>query len=272
MKKIFHVIIPVFLVSIILVNALFGHLIFDFASGLDINRFSTYIHFQPEWESHQKNILFEVTTVWNKPESTGDVNDPYYDPTLEIQGNTEYNPNELKFINNKPYVELKHEFSDCINSWKPLSYRHIIETLGHKMDNWAGLQVNSDPYYVIYPEIKNSNYDIIEQKKKLEQGYSQFIPICTSSENTSYDFSVKINDENIGFDVFFIPDPKERENYFENFEDFSYYQEDGCYGHNLRLFTGKCENVSKDSGLLIIIPDELKLSLTKITVYLHEKE
>ena len=49
------------------------------------------------------------------------------------------------------------------------------------------------------------------------------------------------------------------------------HQKEGCFGHNLQSFSGTCENVEKNSGLLIIVPDELHNSLTKISVNLHEK-
>jgi hypothetical protein len=63
----------------------------------------------------------------------------------------------------------------------------------------------------------------------------------------------------------------ERENFHQNFDEFSYYQGNGCSGQNYQRFSGTCENVDKRSGLLIIIPDDLSLSLTEITVNLHEK-
>jgi len=46
---------------------------------------------------------------------------------------------------------------------------------------------------------------------------------------------------------------------------------DSCFGKNYHSFSGTCENVDQKSGLLIIIPDNLERSLTKIKVNLHEK-
>ena len=70
----------------------------------------------------------------------------------------------------------------------------------------------------------------------------------------------------------FVPSKNELKNYMENFENFTHYQTDGCFGKNYMSFNGFCENVSSNSGLLIIIPDELTLSLTRVTVNLHEIE
>ena len=39
----------------------------------------------------------------------------------------------------------------------------------------------------------------------------------------------------------------------------------------IHSFSGICENIDQESGLLIIIPDNLNRSLTKVKVNLHEK-
>jgi len=265
MKKKFYVIIPIIAFSIIFINAFFGHLIFDFGSfgsDQDINKYSIYIHLQPEWKSYPRNIIFDVTTVWTNPESS--TNNPFFDPDIDFRPKTEYNINELQYVNGKPYVELKHEFSDCKNKWKPIVYRHWVDTVRSQFSNLMGSQQNSDPYVVVYPKISNKEYDLSHS------GYSHFIPICSSKDVTSYDYSVKINDEKLGFDVYFVPSIDELDNYHQN-TNFNYYQKNDCFGNNLQSFSGSCDNVEKNSGLLIIVPDELHNSLTKITVNLHEK-
>ena len=268
MLKKLYIMLPIIAFSIIFIHAFFGHLIFDFGYDQDVNKYSDYIHLQPEWKSHPRNIIFDVTTVWTNAESAK--NNPFYESEIEVQLKTEYNPNELQYVNGKPYVELKHEFSDCKNKWKPIAYRHTVDTVRSWFNNLIGLQINSDPYVVVYPKISNEKYSVSEQKTKLESGYSHFIPICTDKEITSYDYSIKINDEELGFDVYFVPSILERENYHKK-ADFNYYKTTECFGENLQLFSGTCENVEKNSGLLIILPDELNHSVTKITVNLHEK-
>ncbi len=268
MKKKLYIIIPITVFSISLINAFFGHLIFDFGSEQEINKYSIYVHLQPEWQSYPRNIIFDVTTVWTNPETNP--NDPYYEPELDIQLKTEYNVNEVQYINEKSFVELKHEFSDCKNEWKPILYRRAVDTIRSQFNHLMGLQVNSDPYIVVYPKIMNEEYSVSEQETKLESGYSQFISICTAKDVTSYDYSVKINDEKLGFDVYFIPSIKEIDNYRQN-ANFNYYKNDGCSGKNFQIYSGSCDNVEKNSGLLIIVPDELHNSLTKISVNLHEK-
>ena len=36
------------------------------SQDVSINRHSLYVHFNEEWQSHPYNILFEITTVWEK--------------------------------------------------------------------------------------------------------------------------------------------------------------------------------------------------------------
>ena len=268
MNKKSYIILPVIAFSVIFINAFFGHLIFDFSSEQDINKYSIYVHLQPEWKSYPSNILFDVTTIWTNPETNS--NNPFYDPELEIQLKPEYNANEIKYIKEKSLVELKHEFSDCKNEWKPILYRRAVDSIRAQFNHLNGLQMNSDPYNVVYPNITNEEYNKSEQEIKLESGYSNFIPICTTKDITSYDYSVKINDEKLGFDVYFVPSIKELDNYRQN-SNFNYFQNDGCFGRNLQSFSGSCDNVEKSSGLLIILPDELHNSLTKISVNMQEK-
>ncbi|MEO2199611.1 MAG: hypothetical protein ABGW48_00410, partial [Nitrosopumilus sp.] len=59
-------------------------------------------------------------------------------------------------------------------------------------------------------------------------------------------------------------------NYLKS-EKFNFYTNDGCFGKSYTSFSGICENISGNSGLLILIPDNLSRSLTKIEINLHEK-
>jgi len=65
MKRIFYFIIPVIAFTLILSNALLGHLIFDSSYDQNINKYSIYIHLQSDWKSSPGNILFDITNVWS---------------------------------------------------------------------------------------------------------------------------------------------------------------------------------------------------------------
>ncbi|MDH3311636.1 MAG: hypothetical protein OEM28_00630 [Nitrosopumilus sp.] len=142
-------------------------------------------------------------------------------------------------------------------------YRYAIDFIRNKIQFALGNQLNDDPYISILPNVSLENQ--IESSS-----YVQFILICTSKESPSYEYSISTNDQNLWFDVYFVPSEEQLTNYL-NSENFDYYLDEGCYANFHQSFSGVCENVGKDSGLLVIIPDILNQSLTKVKVNLHEK-
>ncbi|MGB0856079.1 MAG: hypothetical protein ACPGQP_03560, partial [Nitrosopumilus sp.] len=180
MKKYLYVIIPSIAFLIIFVNAFFGHELFVSTEQV-YNKYVVYVHLQPDWNSYPKNIIFEVTNSWYKKDMQS---------TLQTQSNN-YNSNQLNQLNGKSYVELRHEFSDCEEEWAPIIYRKAVDTVRHEIEYMQGSQLSSDPSISIYPDQDNNNYNKQEQEIKLLDSYAQFIPICSSADNTSYNFSVK---------------------------------------------------------------------------------
>ncbi|CAD6523828.1 conserved hypothetical protein [metagenome] len=261
MNKIFYIIIPIAAFSIIFLNAFFGHLIFVSDTQQVINKYSVYVHLLSEWNSSSKNIIFEVTNSWYKSDKSN-VNHVFNSESKE------YNENQLRKINGKSYVELKHEFSDCQEEWQPMLYRKAVDTVRHEIEYVQGNQLSTDPDVSVYPDLENNNYDNSEQQLKIKNGYVQFFPICTSKDITSYDYSVKTDNKNLGFDVYFVSSSIQRDN-FPN-SNFDYYGESGCFGQNKQSYSGTCNNIKKDSGLLVIFPDELVPWTTKVTVNLYE--
>ncbi|MGI9567539.1 MAG: hypothetical protein ACR2LL_11085 [Nitrosopumilus sp.] len=261
MKNYLYVLIPIVAFLIILTNAFFGHELFASTEQV-ANKYSVYVHLQPDWNSYSKNIIFEVTNSWYKKN---------LDSTIETPLDN-YNANQLNDLGGKSYVELKHEFSDCEGEWTPILYRKAIDTVRHEIEYIQGAQLSDDPSFSIYPDQENTNYDKQEQEKKLLESYAQFIPICSSNEITSYDFSIKTDNPLVGFDVYFVKSLQERTDFFNEKEGFDYYDEYGCFAQNKQSYSGTCKNVSKNSGLLIVIPDELKPWVTKIKVNLYEAE
>ena len=268
-SKVFLFMIPTAFI-LILSNALFGHLIYGSPYDQDINKYSVYVHLQPEWKSYPSNILYDITTVWSNPQVKNS-SKIFYDESLDGSTITDYNYNKLETQKDKSFVQLNHEYSNCETSWKPALYRYAIDSIRNNFRYLQGTQLNNDPYVYIFPNIENSNYDQIKQSGLISNGFAQFIPICTSQENTSYEFAVSINDKETAFDVYFVPSEKQFTNYLNDRNSFSFYNNNGCFVQNHQSYSGICSNVSKNSGLLIIIPDNLSLSLTKITVSLHER-
>ena len=264
MKKILYGAIPIAAFCIIFANAFFGHLIFVSETEHVANKYSIYAHLQPEWNSDSKNIIFEVTNSWYKAGKENTINQATNADTKK------YNVNQLNYLNGKSYVELKHEFSDCQEEWQPMLYRKAVDTVRHEIEYVQGKQLSSDPSVAVYPDITNVNYDESEQQLKIKNGYAQFIPVCTSNDFTSYDYSIKTDNTDLGFDVYFVPSPIQQENFSNS--SFEYYEEPGCFGKNKQSFSGTCNNIKKDSGLLVVFPDEFKPWITKVTVNLYEKE
>ena len=269
MKNKLYFLIPLITIVLILSNALFGHLIFGSPYGQDINKYSIYVHLQPEWNSYPGNIIYDITNVWSNPNTKSNVKVFDYDLS-DTTLFADYNYNQLQYQKQKSFVELKHEFSNCESSWKPHLYRYAIDSVRNGIELIQGTQLNDDPYVSIYPNIPNEKYTQEKQKEIVKQGHVQFIPICTSKDSTSYEFAVSINDKNTAFDVYFIPSEIELGNYLED-RLFTFYTQDGCFAINHNSFSGICNNVGKNSGLLIVIPDNLKMSLTKVKISLHEK-
>ena len=265
-----YIIIPIVAFTLILANALYGHGIFSSSYPQDISKYSIYVHFQPEWSSHPGNLLFDVTNVWNNLDANSTSEQVYYDelstPTLD-----QHNYNLLQYVGQKSFVELKHRFSDCHSNWQPILYRYAIDSVRNQFEIMVdGASISDHPYAPRYPDVSA----FTEQEYDSSTGFVQFIPICTSSEETtSYEYSLKINDKDIPFDVFFVHDVHEYERFLENpgrpIQNY-YKDQPKCFAVSHTSFSGKCENVSKDSGLLIWVPDDLDISLTKITVNLRE--
>jgi hypothetical protein len=271
LKTIFYVIIPIVAFILIFLNAFFGHLLFESPYGQDINKYSIYVHLQSGWNSYPRNILYEITNVWSNPKPESNSSTFNYDPSISESLVTDYNSNELQFQNQKPFVELKHEFSDCEISWKPVLYRHAIDSIRNDIEYMQGKQLNQDPYVQVFPNVVNIQYDSKTQQELIKQSFAQFIPICTTGNSTSYDFSVSINDENIGFDVYFVPSKNQLDSFISS-KTFDFYPQNGCYAKNMHSYSGTCNNVGSNSGLLILVPDKLDLAVTKININLHEKK
>jgi len=242
---------------------LYGHTLIASASEDVVNKYEVYIHLQPEWNKDQKNILFEVTNYWSKLNAD----------KSSFEKNVEnHNFNKLQYIGEKSYVELKHDFTDCQEDWQPMLYRKAIDAVRHEIEFLQGGQLSSDPEISVYPDIENESYDKDDQQLKVRDGFSQFIPICTSKNQTSYDYSIKTDSNNVGFDVYFVTSIEEQNDFHDSMDSFDFYTSGDCFAKNKKSFSGYCENVDKNSGLLIVIPDVLDKPLTKIFVTLKEKK
>ena len=226
---------------------------------IQFNKYSNYVHLQPEWDSYPRNILFDVTTQWNK-----NYNDDSLDETKPHQG-AQQRINQLQYLEDKPYLEVKYDYIDCSYQWIHYA-RQGSDMFASYLDYITGKQKESDNF-TTFSNIQNT--DLKNKEFDSTNVYSQFIPICTSKENTSFDYGVRIDDKELSFDVYFVSSIKEKYNFHHDPDAFTYYSEKGCSGEKYQSFSGTC-SVNQDAGLLIIIPDDLQRSLTKVTVKLKE--
>lgn len=217
------------------------------------NEYSNYIHFQPEWKSYPRNLILDVNTTWDRIVVPGEEEDTDYS-----NHGAKQRQNGLHYVNSKPVVLVQYDYMNCQTQWFHYA-KTGLDFLGYQFDLLKQ-----------HKSIHNTIYSDESQSQKLKNGFAQFVPICTSKDSTNYKYSITVDDDKFGFDVFFVPSYAQQWNYFLYPDSFEYFSEPGCYGQNYQKFYGQCMNVGKDSGLLIVIPDELHRPMTKITIKLDE--
>lgn len=254
-KGIHYVIIFGGIFAAILANALFGHLLFATDTEQVANKYSIYVHLQPEWKSHPNNLIFDVTNSWFK--------------TAKSDGTAPSNTNRLLQLDGKTFVELRHDFSDCMDEWSPILYRKAIDAVRHEIEYLQGEQLSMDPSISVYPDITNAGYALETQQEEIGDGYAQFIPVCTSSDTTSYDYSVRIASESIGVDIYFVSSQDALKHW--GGPQFEQYVLPGCTAQNKKSVSGTCNGVEDGGGMILAIPDRLDTWVTNITVNLYER-
>ncbi len=229
-----------------------------------INKQSVYVHLLQDWRSYPGNIVYDITNVWSQ------TSEQTLKPEIRLEMAKETSVDEVRSVHGKSYTLVQHDNTNCHDVWEPHYARFGADVVRHQIEYLAGKQKNPDPNITLYVPVK-SKQDDQEHEDELKTGFSQFIPICTSKNVSSFDYSVRINDNSVGFDVYFVPSVSEQANYDEQNGKFKHYEAEGCFGKNYVSFSGTCDGVDKDSGLLIVIPDDLTLPLTKMDIYLYEK-
>jgi len=233
-----------------------------------VNRHSFYVHLDPVWSSYPSNIVFDITSTWKKSNAALDDVERYVEFDQTISNN--YGINELDTLHDKSFVRLSHQNNQCQYNFQPHHYRSTVDIIRQNIEVAMGLQLTNDPYNIQFTNIKNTSYSDIQQESKLSDAFAHFIPICMTSELSDFNYSIRIDDKTIGANLYFVPSISEFEKYNES-GIFSYYNESGCSIKNIISHSGTCSNVTQESGILVIIPDNISRSLVKVTINIYEK-
>ena len=75
---------------------------------------------------------------------------------------------------------------------------------------------------------------------------------ATDKKITSYEYSISIDDKNSWFDVYFVDSKKQFENYLENLKNLIFIPMIVVMEKPYQSFSGVCENIDGESGLLIL--------------------
>ena len=220
-----------------------------------LNKYYNYVHLQPEWNSYPSNIIFDVSVFWDR--------DHTQTPDTTKHGGAINRVNTLQYLGTKSYVEVQYDYVDCNSQWIHYA-RHGIDMWNSYLDYWTGKQTTYGYDSASFSKIPSNS-----GPTDTSSVFLQFIPLCTSKDITSFEYGIRIDDSDVGFDVYFVPSIHEKLAYYYNY-GFDYYDE--CRGLGYSSFSGTCQNVGKESGLLIVLPDTLQKPLTKVTIKLKEIE
>ena len=121
----------------------------------------------------------------------------------------------------------------------------------------------------MYPTALNKEYGIVEITDTTTKNHVLFIPFCTGKNITNLDWHVSSDDPKYGFDVYVVPSEDEL-NKWEQRQPFSYYKNSGCHKKNMIAVGDSCNNVSRDSGLLILMGNRVSQPLTDLTIKMLE--
>lgn len=231
----------------ILLNALYGHNLYGSPYDQALAKYSIYVHLQPGWDSAPANILYDVTVSWDGSPKEGD----------------SYNSNQILTQGGREVVVLQHGFSDCSHGWSPPLYRYGADVLRSYIDYVGGRQLNLDPYTPHLPDIPNTTYSDQLQASLIPHGYAHFIPVCNNGDAASFQYSISINDPDVAFDAYFVPSSQVFDDFLRG-DDLVWYA--NCFVTHHISHTGFCNDVGPDSGLLVILPDMLEQSLTRVSV------
>ena len=132
-------------------------------------------------------------------------------------------------------------------------------------DNLSSIMYGTDSN--VYPK----EYGIVDFSTTMAEGGVKILPICTSRDQTNFNYHVSTTSnsgDEVGVDVYFITSIEDFENFLEGEDVNPFYP--GCSSEDMVTINAACNNVGKDSALLIIMPEETTELLTNVDIMLQE--
>ena len=77
-----------------------------------LNEYSNYVHFQPEWKSYPRNLIVDVSTTWERQIIAGSGEKP----DISKYG-AKQRQNSLQYVNDKPVVAVQYDYRECQSQW-----------------------------------------------------------------------------------------------------------------------------------------------------------
>lgn len=229
-----------------------------------------YVDPLPNWASYAEEVIEDSTAAWEKANPGLEfrkVSSPEQ-ADFRIAWVKDFGGQHVGYALGDFYVEIGLGDSVCDGNWLAYNPSHITSIATHEIGHIIGFEHNNDPNDIMYPEALDRQYLNEGYELTSTAGYLHFLPICSVFEVTSYDFDISIDDPN-GFDVYFVSSVAEFENYGVK-PTFNYYSARGCWAENVQSFSGTCNGVSNQGGLLVVMPDNVNQDLVTVSATLQE--
>ena len=233
--------------------------------------FNVYVEAVPSWAEYVSGSIESSIDFWK-----------FTDPKLEfifvdspqqadftIQFVKEFGTEHLGYAAHGVFVEVGLGDSRCRENWQPYSEKYISQIIAHEIGHVLDLEHVDDPENIMYQIGDEREYGLVEEEFVVTSGYGQFIPICTTKDLSAFRFIVETDDPKYGIDVYTIPSKESFDNWSKG-NSFYHYTPESCSGQGMLIFSGICEGLARDSGLLILTDKEQTNSLTRISVEMQE--
>ena len=226
-----------------------------------------YVEELPEWADYASNVVFESTQAWekNNPDLKFYQTEVSTDANFRVQWVKEFGFEHIGYAYGNKFLEVGLGDSRCGNKWQPFSSNYINAIMEHEIGHILGLKHNLvDKNHIMYPIMLDWEYGLVENDFRLTTNYAEFIPFCTKKQ-AAVTIQVNFDEPKYGFDVYVVPSIDSLD-LWQKGKPFEYMAGTDCSAKDVLKFTGICNDVAPNSGLLIITGNKLSNPLTTFDV------